>query len=213
MARTTSGRTGSPSGPLGFSNAALGAAGVMVLASLLTAGWGMTQVAQADETAEAPAEPSPSEVELQVEQASLLPGSDTGEVALVVPTDSTAAGELTLRLPDVDGNGVPDIFEADRWDENGDLIEAMPGDSVVEADDGAPGLEPDTSTAPGTNDDSGLDEDRTVEVYVIREGDTLSLISGQTGVPLDILVEVNHIPNPHLIYTGAALLVPSNLLD
>ncbi len=46
------------------------------------------------------------------------------------------------------------------------------------------------------------------ETYIIQTGDTLTAISGQTGVPVGHLVEVNKIQNPDLIYAGAALLLP-----
>lgn len=45
-------------------------------------------------------------------------------------------------------------------------------------------------------------------VYRIKEGDTLSEISGMTGVPVGLLVEANRIQNPNLIYAGASLLIP-----
>lgn len=45
-------------------------------------------------------------------------------------------------------------------------------------------------------------------VYVIHRGDTLSTISGETGVPVGLLVEVNKIQDPNFIYAGASLLIP-----
>lgn len=45
-------------------------------------------------------------------------------------------------------------------------------------------------------------------VYTIEPGDTLTAISGETGIPIDLLVEVNKIQNPNLIYAGASLLIP-----
>lgn len=45
-------------------------------------------------------------------------------------------------------------------------------------------------------------------VYVIHRGDTLSAISGETGVPVGLLVEVNKIQDPNFIYAGASLLIP-----
>ncbi|WP_188299161.1 LysM peptidoglycan-binding domain-containing protein [Streptomyces sp. CBMA156] len=44
--------------------------------------------------------------------------------------------------------------------------------------------------------------------YTIEPGDTLTAISGATGVPIGILVESNKIQNPNLIYAGASLLIP-----
>ncbi|MFD9867523.1 LysM peptidoglycan-binding domain-containing protein [Streptomyces niveus] len=45
--------------------------------------------------------------------------------------------------------------------------------------------------------------------YTIEPGDTLTLISGTTGLPIGILVKANKIQNPDLIYAGASLLIPS----
>lgn len=45
--------------------------------------------------------------------------------------------------------------------------------------------------------------------YRIRPGDTLSEISGETGVPVGMLAEYNDIENPNLIYAGASLLIPT----
>lgn len=45
--------------------------------------------------------------------------------------------------------------------------------------------------------------------YTIKPGDTLTAISGTTGVPIGILVETNKIQNPDLIYAWASLLIPS----
>ncbi|MEV7952983.1 LysM domain-containing protein [Streptomyces sp. NPDC088141] len=44
--------------------------------------------------------------------------------------------------------------------------------------------------------------------YSIKPCDTLTAISGTTGVPIGILVETNKIQNPDLIYAGASLLIP-----
>ncbi|MDX3020087.1 LysM peptidoglycan-binding domain-containing protein [Streptomyces acidiscabies] len=44
--------------------------------------------------------------------------------------------------------------------------------------------------------------------YTIEPGDTLTAISGTTGVPIGILVETNKIQNPDLIYAGSSLLIP-----
>ncbi|MER6520076.1 LysM domain-containing protein [Streptomyces sp. NPDC001553] len=49
---------------------------------------------------------------------------------------------------------------------------------------------------------------REAKPYNIKSGDTLTTISGTTGVPIGILVETNKIQNPDLIYAGASLLIP-----
>jgi LysM repeat protein len=45
-------------------------------------------------------------------------------------------------------------------------------------------------------------------VYLIEEGDTLTEISAETGVPVDMLVQTNGIQNPNLIFAGSSLLIP-----
>lgn len=47
------------------------------------------------------------------------------------------------------------------------------------------------------------------DVYVIKDGDTLSSISGALGISLDRLVRYNEIVNPNMIYSGAALELPN----
>ncbi|MFE0137523.1 LysM peptidoglycan-binding domain-containing protein [Streptomyces sp. NPDC059037] len=42
----------------------------------------------------------------------------------------------------------------------------------------------------------------------MKPGDTLTAISGTTGVSIGILAETNKIQNPDLIYAGASLLIP-----
>lgn len=44
-----------------------------------------------------------------------------------------------------------------------------------------------------------------VDVYDISWGDTLSGISRLTGTSVDELVELNHISNPNLIYSGSSI--------
>lgn len=44
--------------------------------------------------------------------------------------------------------------------------------------------------------------------YIVQVGDTLAELSGETGVPIDLLIAVNGIVDPNLIYAGATLLIP-----
>lgn len=46
------------------------------------------------------------------------------------------------------------------------------------------------------------------DVYIIREGDTLSAVSALLGVSVDRLVAWNDIVDPNLIYKGSALEIP-----
>jgi LysM repeat protein len=80
-------------------------------------------------------------------------------------------------------------------------------------DQGAAGQDP----TPGRGDEdkptgSGTSADAKpatkAKPYTIKPGDTLTAISGTTGVPIGILVGKNKIQNPDLIYAGASLLIP-----
>lgn len=96
-------------------------------------------------------------------------------------------GTVTVTLPDEDGNGIAD---------------------PLEEDEGTPGSD-DPSTGKGDEDEVGsAPPEPEAQVYVIQEGDTLTKISGETGVPIGVLVEENRIQNPNLIYAGASLLIP-----
>lgn len=45
-------------------------------------------------------------------------------------------------------------------------------------------------------------------VYTIQRGDTLSRIAAKYGTTVNILVELNNIPNRNRIYAGHKLLIP-----
>ena len=47
-------------------------------------------------------------------------------------------------------------------------------------------------------------------VYVIKQGDCLSVIAQRYGTTVKTLCELNNIKNPDLIYAGNKLLVPYN---
>ncbi|MFD7537431.1 MULTISPECIES: LysM peptidoglycan-binding domain-containing protein [unclassified Streptomyces] len=64
--------------------------------------------------------------------------------------------------------------------------------------------------APETSGASaGAKPEPKAKTYTIRPGDTLTMISGEAGVPIGILVATNKIQNPDLIYARATLLIPS----
>jgi LysM repeat protein len=44
--------------------------------------------------------------------------------------------------------------------------------------------------------------------YVVQSGDTLSRIASRFGTTVAVLVQLNNIPNPNLIYVGQVLIVP-----
>ena len=102
------------------------------------------------------------------------------DTAVVVAENPTSPeGTVTVTLPDKDGNGIADELEPAKQEP----LPAIP-----------PAPEPDPKLE--------------VRVYSIQPNDTLTKISGETGVPIGHLVEANKIQNPNLIYAGASLLIP-----
>src|SRR5699024_9702063 len=96
--------------------------------------------------------------------------------------DADDEGEVTVTLPDEDGNGIADALEKDE--------------DAAGQEDGS------DATDPGS---AGVDETREskTETYIIEYGDTLSEISAETGVPVGTLVDANDIADPNLIYAGS----------
>lgn len=45
-------------------------------------------------------------------------------------------------------------------------------------------------------------------VYVIKQGDCLSVLAKRYGTTVSVLTALNNIPNPDLIYAGNKLLIP-----
>jgi len=95
------------------------------------------------------------------------------------PTPPAQLEDDTVTLPDENGNGIADALEPSARNKGRDKDRARPTGPV---------------TKPA--------------VYAIAPGDTLAEISRETRVPLDTLVQLNDIQNPHLIYAGASLLLP-----
>lgn len=176
-------------GPMGYGGGPLIAAGVMVGGAVLFAGWGITQMASAEGGIISALQEKP------VVSAPEVPGDQSGTAT---PNED---GTVTVTLPDLDGNGIPDAFE----DKN-----KLPG--TVEDEDTGRGDEDKPAESEDSDDsDTPVEEpepEPKAEVYIIEPGDTLSEISGETGVPIDLLVEANGIQNPNLIFAGASLLIP-----
>lgn len=166
-------------GPTAYGNGPVIAAGVLVGGALLLGGWGMSQMVMDHQEKQAAAVVAPAD-----------PG--LGEAR------KNADGTVTVRLPDKDGNGVPDVLEGgERKD---------PEDNGTGS---APGCGGDKTDPPATEKQPPVEQKPKNRVYQIRTGDTLTSISAETGVPVGILVETNHIQDPNLIYAGSALLIPS----
>lgn len=169
----------------GMGNGAMVAAGVMFAGGVFVAGVGVGAIASSGSQASAVA--GEGTVNSQ-------PASDQGPGSTDDPVESGGSqsdsrkegpGEVTVTLPDTDGNGIADALENDEV-AIGDPDEGKPDEKATEGGD--------------------VSSNQTY-VYIIESGDTLTEISGETGVPLGTLVETNDIQNPNLIYAGAALLI------
>ncbi len=102
------------------------------------------------------------------------------------PSSSTSQAAGTVTLEDSDGDGVPDAYSTPT---------PAPSPTTETPSPAASSSTP--TTAPATT-------------RIIQKGDTLAKISAETGVPLDVLVELNHIKDPNMIFDGATLiLVPA----
>ncbi|MFI1408771.1 LysM peptidoglycan-binding domain-containing protein [Streptomyces sp. NPDC020707] len=97
------------------------------------------------------------------------------------------AGDGSAQQPSEGGMG--------KQDENGASQDPTPGRRDEDKPNGS-GAPAEAKPAPK------------VKPYTIKPDDTLTTISGTTGVPIGILVETNKIQNSNLIYAGASLLIP-----
>lgn len=173
-------------GPTAYGNGPVIAAGVLVGGAVLLGGWGMAQMIGDDHRAKEPtAITAPSDPRL-------------GEAR------KNGDGTVTVRLPDKDGNGVPDAFEG-KGGQNPEKTGS--GTATGRGDENRPtgSEDSDRERSSSTSDERSKPKNR---VYEIEWGDTLTSISAETGVPVDMLVETNRIQDPNLIYAGSALLIP-----
>ncbi|NUQ96183.1 MAG: LysM peptidoglycan-binding domain-containing protein [Streptomyces sp.] len=116
-----------------------------------------------------------------------LQGHHTPVEAPVNPGQKKNAGGSSAQQPSVGDTG--------KQDENGASQDPAPGRGDED--------KPNGSGAPAE-----MKPTPKAKAYTIKPGNTLTAISGTTGVPIGILVEKNKIQNPDLIYAGASLLIP-----
>ncbi|KOT57075.1 MULTISPECIES: LysM peptidoglycan-binding domain-containing protein [Streptomyces] len=154
---------------MGFGNGPVIAAGIMVGAAALFAGWGLTQLATSD--------------------GGFIQALRGNHVPVEVPGNpgEKNAGEGSAQQPSEGGTG--------KQGESGESQDSTPGRGDEDKHNGS-GAPAGTKPAPKA------------KLYIIKPGDTLTAVSGTTGVPIGALVETNKIQNPDLIYAGASLLIP-----
>lgn len=86
-------------------------------------------------------------------------------------------------------------------------------DGTVTHQDEIPGIGGDSTsghdgTEPSEQGNSTSNGKQTKGTYVIKDGDTLSSISGSLGISIDRLIGYNEIVDPNMIFAGAALELP-----
>ncbi|MFJ3858326.1 LysM peptidoglycan-binding domain-containing protein [Streptomyces sp. NPDC090085] len=170
---------------MGFGRGPLIAASVMAGGAALFAGWGLTQLvtsdgsfAQALQGNHAPAEASGNPQEKDAGGGSPQPPSEGGTAK-----------------QDESGTAKQEEGGTAKQDESGASPAPTPGPGDEDED------EPNGSGAPA-------EPAPKANPYTIEPGDTLAAISGTTGVPISILVEISKVQNQDLIYAGASLLIP-----
>lgn len=102
-----------------------------------------------------------------------------------------------------DGDGQDDLRDPDFSDpgDDDDPDESDSDDSTSDPDRDSDQQQEDTTS----EDDGYITED---VVHTVKWGDTLADISGEYGVPMEIIAEHNGITDYNVIYEGSALLIP-----
>ena len=54
----------------------------------------------------------------------------------------------------------------------------------------------------------GSDGSSVTEVHIVEPGDTLGEVAQRFGTTIEVIAELNRIPNPNLIFVGQRLLIP-----
>lgn len=147
----------------------------------------MTEAATAEETAE------PAATEAPVTEAQLLASTTDGDTYIVQPGDTLFRialrnGLTTAELAEANGITNPNLIFAGQ-----EII--IP--TTEESPEETPEPQPPTP-----------EPIETVE-YVVLPGDTLYRLAIVNDTTISVLVELNNIVNPNLIFTGQTLLVPA----
>lgn len=125
--------------------------------------------------------------------------------------DHESAAPAVVAAPDaapvsLEGPSAGAAAEADRA-----IDDTADRNTATSLPDFASGGRGSASVATGTTEKIEVDapeESEPVQTVIVEPGDTLSDISGRTGVSVEHLLAANGIANPDFIYAGAALVVP-----
>lgn len=141
--------------------------------------------------------------------------------AVTEPTDtlpSSSASSSDDRQTNPTGSSNPDNGNEDNYNEHGNNQQTEPGQVTEPTETNPTSTITDGQTVINASDIPGspyagvanvvYDVDKGHYFYIIQKGDTLSEISGKVHVPIDVLVELNSIPNKNLIYRNASLVLP-----
>lgn len=149
--------------------------------------------------------------------AFMVPGLAFGSVAMA----NSISGEEEDETPSVTQTDSPDATEDPDETADPDDPASSPGrdsgrdDDVDETD---PDADADEDAGSGTDaadeaeqTEEGIDEDGyydTDVVHIVEPGETLSSISADYAVPVEVLAEHNEISDVNVIYADSALLIP-----
>lgn len=117
--------------------------------------------------------------------------------------EATSSGHGPSAKPD-------DMREADEAEGESDEATAAVPDENSEASDGEAPSESKGSEEKSTEAESHKEEGSKPVIHIVQPGDTLSSISAQYGVSVDVIAKANKIRNVNLIYDDSALKIPQD---
>ena len=137
---------------------------------------------------------------IDVGQQLTIPGPEAPAAPAPETTHVVTEGQNLTEIAREMGTTVPTLLADNPQITNPDLI--YPGEVIVDTPP------PPAPAAPATPEPVA---GPATETYVVRSGDTLSAIAAHFGTNVDLIVTMNRIPNPDLIYPGQRLQIVSNL--
>ena len=127
------------------------------------------------------------------------------QLALADTTYTVQPGDTLSSIAHTFGVTVDAIVQANNISNRNFIVSGqvltIPGvDGPINAETPAPAPAPALPATPAQTTADGL--------YVVQPGDSLSKISGVTGVSVNAIVAANEISNPNLVFVGQELLIP-----
>ena len=127
------------------------------------------------------------------------------QLALADTTYTVQPGDTLSSIAHTFGVTVDAIVQANNISNRNFIVSGqvltIPGvDGPINAETPAPASAPTLPATPAQTTADGL--------YVVQPGDSLSKISGVTGVSVNAIVAANEISNPNLVIVGQELIIP-----